>query len=141
MKARCLFVLLVLVLAPVLATAQSTYMEQMRIDVPFAFSIADQRMPAGTYLVGEKEGHQIVLRSIDGKAMYHFIGVPQDRTSWSPLYAEIPSRMVFRRYGNSYFLGELAMGGAQTWQLPQTTQEAEYSKAGLPFQRVTIAGK
>ena len=142
MRVRILISLMVLLLVPVFAAAQTQFHDQMRIDLPFGFIAGEQRMPAGTYIVTEREGNGIVLRSLDGKANLQFIAVPKNVDRRAAVLAEPVAKMVFRRYGtHAYFLTELSLEGAHTWALQSSPMEGEYQRAGVGVTRVVVAGK
>jgi hypothetical protein len=141
MKVRWIVTLL-LILMPVLAAAQTATHDQMRITVPFSFTISDQKLPAGTYLVIEREGQLMSMRNTEGTASYFVVVAPADRLDhWSYFQQEPKAKMVFHRYGEEYFLTEMAMGNATSWHVQKSPYENQYVVAGLQSQRVVVAGK
>ena len=140
MKVRWIVTLL-LILMPVLAAAQTTH-DQMRIDIPFSFTISDQKLPAGTYLVVQREGQLISLRNTVGTGNYFVVAAPADFLDhWAYFQQEPQAKMVFHRYGDQYFLTELAMGNAGSWAVQKSPYENQYIIAGMQQQRVVVAGK
>lgn len=73
----------------------------IRITIPFAFSVADKKFAAGEYYVGPASDRTIVFRSVNGKQSVVALtnAVSDNRHGMS-------SRLVFRRYGNEYFLAQ-----------------------------------
>lgn len=140
MKVRWIVALL-LILMPVLAAAQTQH-DQMRITVPFSFTLSDQKLPAGTYLVVEREGQLLSLRNTEGTGNYFVVVAPADRLDhYAYFEQEPPAKMVFHRYGQEYFLTELAMGNASSWQLERSPYENQWIISGVQPQRVVVAGK
>lgn len=139
MKVRWIVTLL-LVLMPVLAAAQSH--DQMRIEVPFSFTISDQKLPAGTYIVQQREGQLMSLRNNEGTGSYFVVVIPQDLLGHQAYFEQEPqAKMVFHRYGDQYFLAEMGMGNAGSWQFERSPYENQFVIAGVQPQRVVVAGK
>ena len=66
------------------------------VDVPFAFSVASQQLPAGHYIVTEKDDF---IRIFNGNKQGTFV----------PTHAAVrttsnESKLVFHHYGDTYFL-------------------------------------
>ena len=104
MKNRALSILAVLAVAALLATpmafAQSEY---LKANIPFDFVVADRDLPAGTYRVRcRAESNSVILRGVDVK-------VALIATTNSTSAAKLPreGKLIFTRYGNSYFLAEI----------------------------------
>ena len=141
MKVRWIVTLL-LILMPVLAAAQTSTHDQMRIDVPFSFTVSDTKLPAGTYLVVEREGKLMSLRNLDGTGNLFIVVAPADFLNhWAWFQQEPQAKMVFHRYGDQYFLAELGMGNAGSWAVQKSPYENQYIIAGMQQQRVVVAGK
>ncbi len=134
-------VAVLLILMPVLAAAQTQH-DQMRITIPFSFTLSDQKLPAGTYLVVEREGQLLSLRNTEGTGNYFMVMNPADRLDHYAYFDQEPqAKMVFHRYGDQYFLAELGMGNASSWQLEKSIYENQYIISGIQSQRVVVAGK
>ena len=72
------------------------------VDVPFAFSAAGQKLPAGHYIVKKHTG----MIRIFGNNQSLFVPThPALRTRPES------SKLIFHRYGDSYFLSELWVAG------------------------------
>jgi hypothetical protein len=87
------------------ATAQSSV---VKVNVPFAFTVNNTFLPAGSYLVGFDSANPELL-------------VIRDRTNavkaWdfgqrSSIGEGNPSALVFHRYGSQYFLSEVRLESA-----------------------------
>ena len=81
---------------------------EMRVNVPFAFHNGSKHMPAGTYTVTIQSTHLILLRG-DSKSGFvnanPEIGKPRTKGT-----------LIFRRYGDQYFLTEVWASGSATGQ-------------------------
>jgi len=83
--------------------AQSPNHPPMRASIPFAFSVQDQLLPAGDYLIHSgKTERAIRIVSADGKHTAVVNTVINSANSRS-----VNSRLVFQKYGNEYFLAEV----------------------------------
>lgn len=92
----------------VAASAQGA--RAIRIQVPFDFAAGERRMPAGRYTVGRVRadaGGALLIRSEEGGGAAVVLTnageAPTSRAS-----------MTFRQYGESYFLAEVSMPGADS---------------------------
>jgi hypothetical protein len=91
--------LFVLAAAPTFAQSASA----VTADIPFEFSVANRTMPAGEYTVkaGPNIG-SILVRSDKGKGAVTVFAQPTNPNK----EAQKPT-LVFRRYGNQYFLARV----------------------------------
>jgi hypothetical protein len=73
-----------------------------RAMVPFGFSVGDQWVPAGTYIItSDIESPNIIsLRSKDSKVILMSLTRPDDERSNA-------HKLVFTKYGDQYFLHEI----------------------------------
>ena len=89
--------------------------------VPFDFIVADKTLRSGQYQVNEANsaGDAVAIRSIDGKE-----SVMRLTSETGPKAGELDAKLVFHRYGNTYFLAQVWMAGSITGrELPRTRQE------------------
>jgi len=93
------------------------------VNVPFAFQAGDKMMPAGEYrirrAISADETIQLIGQS-DGVASAVVTTLPLERNGKA-----VSPRLVFRRYGNDYFLTEIWNGGTQGRHLYQSSREKE----------------
>ena len=76
------------------------------VDVPFAFSAAGQKLPAGHYIVKQRTD---MIRILGNNNQSLFV------PTHSALRTQVDgSKLVFHRYGDSYFLSELWVAGNQS---------------------------
>lgn len=86
-------------------SAHAQYVKPFRVTIPFNFYVGGKALNAGQYTVGrgsETTAETIVLRGIDGGAGVFALtrGIQADEV-------QLESKLVFRRYGDRYFLGEI----------------------------------
>lgn len=99
-------------LAPAPADAQSG---DLRVLIPFAFSMGEKTLPAGQYVVSRTSQFVLLVRGHQGGAMV----LGDQRRSRS---AE-ETRLVFHRYGDAYFLRLVHFGGQTGYALRETKEE------------------
>lgn len=108
---RSLFVC-ALFMAAVGAVAQ----EPVRVQVPFDFHVRSQTLSAGTYTVRRaNDGQPDLLRIVGDGGSAVLLTAPVSATSGE-------SRLIFRRYGDSYYLGGVDTSTGM-YTLPQSRQE------------------
>ncbi len=100
--------------------AQCTSNLQSRANIPFQFSAGQTILPAGDYVFTcySDAGGVLIIRSTDGRKGAFLTINPVDGK------AENRSRLVFRRYGNQYFLAEAwAIKTRTGFELPKSRAE------------------
>jgi hypothetical protein len=112
MKKAMLIVMTVgaLILVTGLMAAAAT--APIRVNIPFAFQAGAASLPAGTYVVelggGKGLNSHIILHMADGSDTF-FVPV-SPATQMSPQ----SFRLLFSRYGDTYFLSKVVDGGVET---------------------------
>jgi hypothetical protein len=98
----------------------------LSVDIPFAFQAGDQKMPAGEYRVESittGAARFQLLRQVDGDAR---LIVP---TMAVLSKAENPDpRLIFHRYGQTYFLSQIWSGGTLGRELFESNREKEMAR-------------
>jgi hypothetical protein len=123
MKKQILSIAAALALSLIAAGQCSAQQDAMSVNVPFAFQAGDKVMPAGEYRVGRVS---LVLQAVqriaqsDGDASIMVMTTPVVRTGKA-----VSPRLVFHRYGSSYFLTEIWTGETQGRQLSKSHGEKE----------------
>jgi hypothetical protein len=75
------------------------------VDVPFAFSAAGQTLPAGHYIIKPERSNMIRILGNHNQSVF----VP----TFAALRTQVEgSKLVFHRYGDSYFLSQLWITGS-----------------------------
>jgi hypothetical protein len=115
--------------------AQTESQRLMKVNIPFAFSAENHSLPEGEYLVlTVTPERSIRIVSADGK---HTAIV-----NTLPNYAKSPSessRLVFRRYGNEYFLAQVWTAGQNVARNPLSSKRAmEIATGGVAPQTFTV---
>lgn len=122
-----------MLLAP--AVAQTV---PFRVNVPFNFTVGDQRMPAGVYRVAIL--HDVVLQVVrmDGSSV---VKVLTTHISGGPNQDPTPS-LVFHRYGDHLYLAEVWTGSTEVGhQLSTTASELEYVRAAQVESAVVVGAR
>lgn len=123
MKRQGLTILvLALALLPTMAFAQLNS-TSIKADVPFAFTVGDQTIPAGTCLVrgaGANSDALWIGNQADNIATY---AIPLRSESLNPSERTV---MVFHKYGDRYFLASIEVNGTSSgYKMRQTKVEKE----------------
>src|SRR5215472_11299022 len=80
----------------------NAHAQAANFNVPFAFNVGNQTMPAGTYRVSHEGFNELLVRSRDGGPGVFLL------TSESPEpHEQTAGKLIFSRYGNQYFLHEV----------------------------------
>ena len=103
---RLLRVVLSVVSLAGISGAQSTA-AQLRVDIPFDFENGSHRYAAGVYFVHVDEDRRLTL---DGATDRLVTGTIPDES----MNVATKSSVVFRRYGDHYFLREVWIAGRKT---------------------------
>jgi len=101
----------VMVLAALLAIPAALYAQSgsARFNVPFAFIVNGETLPAGGYLVEVQFLNVIGFRRDDGKASLFAVASSQEQRR-----VTLSSKLVFRQYGDQYFLAEAQFLGTDS---------------------------
>jgi hypothetical protein len=121
-----LFAVAVALLLTALATG-TCYAQQaeLSVKIPFAFQAGNHTMPAGEYLVKSvTEGSGTVqrLRLVDGSAVMNVLTLSVEARN-----GNASPRLVFHRYGETYFLAQI-WTGLQGRQLYRSNREKEIAR-------------
>ena len=146
-------VLCAVVLATACVSVQAQSLQyRIRVNIPFDFSIANKKLPAGNYSIGRaiQNSDNTVLSILDGSGH-----TKEARLSIPVLAAEAKNQatLVFHRYGDEYFLYQVWDAGETTGrQFPKSSAEREIQSRFVPtgssgkvtpkgaVETVTIAG-
>ena len=104
MKSARILITICLLFTTAALFAQTGNQRLMKVNIPFAFSAGDAKLPAGQYLLYRiSPDWGIRFATIDGKHNAFVNPLPN-----YPSKPSENSRLVFRRYGNEYFLEQVA---------------------------------
>ena len=89
--------------------------------VPFAFTVANTEMSAGNYVITSvSDSAIVVINRVKGFSVISLFHSEQPRNN------NDTTKLVFHRYGDTYFLSQVARGSGETViQLPVSKQESE----------------
>jgi hypothetical protein len=104
-----------------------------KVDVPFAFQNGSQHLPAGTYRIDLNSEHVITLRGTAPNAAGVAMTNPEQRAK-----AQAKGTVVFRRYGDHYFLHEIWMPESTTGR-KCVTSRAEQKEKQLQIGEISTA--
>ena len=95
---------------------------RVKVNVPFDFIVTGKTLPAGSYAVRFDAGRSVLsVQSVDSRETTMFLASETEK--FEP--AE-QTKLVFRQYGNRYFLRQVWMGGnSEGIELPKTRREIE----------------
>jgi len=91
------------------AIAAASAQDIAKADIPFNFRVGSTLMPAGSYRIEHVESGVVWINEVNGKS--NAVALAQTNSGGTAA----PSKLVFNRYGDQYFLRELlkANGAAQ----------------------------
>ncbi|MGH9835632.1 MAG: hypothetical protein ACRD9Y_21645 [Blastocatellia bacterium] len=97
---------------------------KLTANVPFDFMVNGKTLPAGHYTVEQgNTQNTLVIRNLETKQAVGAI------TQNCEVGAGSKPQLIFRRYGNQYFLAQV-IGDANGSELPKSKAEREAAKAG-----------
>ena len=106
MKTKLIFAVIAVAIAFCAAPAQAQVGHpQHTAKVPFAFTIGDQQLPAGTYEITQSE-NRLQFRAIGGSKAAIVTAIPYDTRK-----AADDSRLQFERKGEGLVLSHMYFGG------------------------------
>lgn len=124
-----LLAVIALISAGIPAKAQSLQYK-LNVNIPFDFTVADKKLPAGKYEIGRAqlgEGDLLIqIASIDGNKSVTRITIPVVTRD-----AAKDGLLVFHQFGDEYFLSEIWPAGGHTGRaLPRSRTERELERKG-----------
>jgi hypothetical protein len=130
--------LLVCALLIGLAAASAHAQSAMKVNVPFDFTVGDKTLQAGQYSVEQAlpqaNPNALRIRKIESNGQTLSLGIGME----SPANVK-PARLVFRKYGNHYFLAQvwLSAGNSGT-EIRKGSLERELARGGSMVEETTI---
>jgi hypothetical protein len=129
MKYATRIAVLALTMLPLVATAQLSSSEKIVAQVPFEFVLGNKVVPAGDWVVqpANMDSRILQLRNIDaGVSMLTLHTLIEGKKSSD-------CKLVFHKYGSSYFLAEVTIDGMRNgYLLPETKAEKEFRAQNVP---------
>jgi hypothetical protein len=134
-----------LLVTSVASTQGQSLAYRIKAEIPFDFSVGETKLPAGTYSIsrmGQNSDHSvIVITGDDGRAKAIRLSNSAQR-----LHARNKATLVFRHYGDQYFLFQVwPAGGTTGRQFPRSRSEREVQRSlaenpSKMVESVTIVG-
>ncbi len=116
----------ILAAAPSSLVSQVQFVESVVVNVPFAFGDGSQNFAAGRYSIAMNDQKILAIRG-DSNSGFVMAWLEQDS------HPAETSKVVFRKYGDQYFLSEIWIAGesSHTYRMPskQETREEAANKA------------
>ena len=116
-----LFLLLTVAFATAVASVNAQSTQRVSAHIPFDFIAGDKTLPAGEYIANSTDGSGSALRiqnATTGEGAFRL------SNSIEPRRNKTEARMVFHKYGQTYFLAEVWSGGTGAGrQLIQSKRE------------------
>jgi hypothetical protein len=102
---------LMLLLVPVVAAAQLSQGEHIATQVPFKFMVGNTTVPAGKVILqlADEKGWVLAIQNPDVKLSIFSLASPTVANQ-----AAKNSALVFRKYGDRYFLASMRIGDTRT---------------------------
>ena len=107
--------LMIVVLASVLAVsaqAQTSSVQRVIANIPFAFSVGKTTLPAGRYTITvlnpTSDRKTLQIRSVNGRASAIVLTTTNDSN------VSDTAKLVFERYGDQYFFAQAQLAGDAT---------------------------
>lgn len=120
-----------------LATA-SAYAQTIKVkaNVPFSFAVAKSELPSGEYTIQSVDpANRALMISTAGQKSFMVLA-----NSCSQTNPAASTKLVFHRYGDSYFLSEVWMQGNNAGhQLMKSTREVEMAKSQRAQEVIVLA--
>ena len=140
---RKVSVLLALISLLIFLTAGSVYAQtNVRADVPFAFTVTDKSLEAGTYTLWQ---HGLAIQALLIQELKNPEGQAYVLTSAVETNPrkEVKPMLVFRRYGDHYFLGQVWMGAGNTRgrEIGKSAKELQVAKNSAEPELIYVAAK
>jgi hypothetical protein len=106
---------------PVVASAQLGHTASIATKVPFDFVVANRVVPAGRCVLQAANAADTVLIRNDDSMVRLFSSTSVAETSSTPA----SDQLVFRKYGNRYFLAAIRLRGSHVmYEIPESKEEA-----------------
>jgi hypothetical protein len=128
---------LILLLAAASVQAGNTLSPRMHVTVPFQFAVNGKTLPAGIYVVELNIERRTVLLHTDGQPSILLLAMGKESL-------EVPkqSRLVFHRYGTSFFLTEVWTEGNPAGRVfAASNHEKELARKNSLDQEIILAAR
>ena len=122
-----------LCMAPIFAQTSTN----VRADIPFAFQVGDQKLPAGEYTLKAAGGSQIMLiQNTDGKSVAMTVTMPNAAITGPEV-----SQVRFRVYGEAHYLAGVWIPGSEGRFLQKSRAEGKSAETKSPLEVAVLIMK
>ena len=121
LKVAAMLMLIAGLTAASAAIANGQSAKRLVVQVPFDFNVGDKAVLAGQYdvIIPSKTGDALSVRNHAGKGQAMILGRSAERRG-----GQMIAKLVFHRYGSTYFLAQAWMSGDSTGcEVSKTKQE------------------
>ena len=120
------------------APALAQYAGRINVTVPFSFTVENERLQPGDYIVEKIANGRLHIYTRDGKVSTSVLAIATEGTT-----APDKAHFIFRRYGDQYFLAQIWTPGLNRgWELLQGKMEVELAKRKtVPVETATLIGR
>jgi hypothetical protein len=116
------FAMLSLLLALAALSVQAQSRNSIEVQIPFAFQVGDKTLPAGDYSIKQLSQDTLLVESTNGDESV--VAPAAGRVESNPNAKPGMEKLVFRQYGDQYFLSQVWMTrGASGRELNMTEAE------------------
>jgi len=122
MKQGGLTLIAALLMFPGMAAAQLGPSDIIVTEVPFQFMVGGRSVPAGTYIVKLAYGEPSILAIENARTKVHVAFFVNEQKA----KAGHGTSLIFRRYGDRYFLSGIRLNGTTIEHLSENKVEAEF---------------
>ena len=136
---RRLSIIIVPVFLLVMLAAGTAYAQDsqtvIRGDIPFNFIVADKTLPEGTYTVKVVSPTLTKIQDIEKRnvVVFQTIGLENGK--------QVKPMLVFRRYGDQYYLAQIWNGSTDGTAVPRTKKEMQVAKNLSAPELIYVAAK
>jgi len=130
MKRSIYGALILLAAALMISVPMVQAQSQLKADVPFAFSVDKQMMPAGNYEIRSLNERVLILRNLDTKQAWMLMKSQDVQASKMQ-----NAKLVFHQCDDQYFLSQIWKGSSDTgieFATSQREKEMRMASNGLP---------
>lgn len=124
-------VLLVLTVALLVVTAQAQSRPMLKGEVPFNFIVGDRSVPAGQYTIRAMDNRIQAWYDQEGRGLFVIPTQPTGETDDSN-----PTKLVFHRYGDIYFLAEVWNEG-NSYKIMQSSRRSRIAQ-GKSYETIAV---
>ena len=134
---KLLFLLVLMSLMLVLTGGSVNAQDRVTADISFAFTVMTTVLPAGSYALGQYGPPPLLLiqESTSRKAACVLTTFVENDP-----FKEFEAKLVFRRYGEQYFLGQIWTGHVGR-QIQKSNEELKVAKSSPEPELIYVATK